>query len=93
MTYETKRWLHKVGSAFIGGAATGASVLFSSSLFEGHIDWKVAGSAALVSGVGHALLYLKQFPLPEWDGFDRRGDVEAALPEALPTAQVAKEPV
>jgi len=92
MTYATKKWLHGLGSAFIGFAGNAAAGSVTSALVEQHIDWPVIGTSALVSGALASFLYLKQFPLPEWDGEDRRGERAASLPEALPTAQVAKEP-
>ena len=90
MGYATKKWLYQLGSAFIGSAATGGAGILASKVAENHIDWPVVLTVAGVAGLGHVFMYLQQFPLPEWDGIDRRGSLVAAAPEAIPTAQVAK---
>jgi hypothetical protein len=90
MTYATRKWLHGLGAVFIGTASNAAAGSITSALVEKHVDWPVVAMTAMVSGGVAAALYLKQFPLPEWTGEDRRGEPKAASPDAAPTAQVAK---
>ncbi len=62
---RTEKWIHGLGSAAIGGAATAITVIILDPLtFNLSDGWLNVCKAALVSGVVNAAFYLKQSPLP-----------------------------
>jgi hypothetical protein len=75
-------WLYRLAAAFVGGGAGAASAGFSAVGIDpdhfnlgqglGH-TLKLCFATFLVSGIMSIFLYLKQHPLPEWDGTNRRG--------------------
>ena len=75
-------WIYRLTAAFIGGGASAASAAVGAIAIDpGHFNmaegiWHtlhLAGATFCVSGFVSILLYLKQHPLPEWDGLERRG--------------------
>lgn len=67
-------WLSGAIAALIGGAASSVSVMIVDPLdFNFDTGLKKLGAVALVSGVVNLASYLKQHPVPEWDGTNRRG--------------------
>lgn len=66
MTVRTKKWLHGIGAAFIGGAAAGgvAFVQDPATFNFSEEGWVKLGTVCLVSGVIAAFAYLKQSPVP-----------------------------
>lgn len=58
-------WLKGLLAAFIGGSANAVTVMvIDPTAFNLNEQWRKTASAALVSGLVSAALYLKQSPLP-----------------------------
>ena len=73
-------WLYGLLAAFIGSAASAASIRLASAILDEPISWKLIGMSCLVAGVASAAAYLKQSPLPKLgeEGYnynEGRGDV------------------
>jgi len=85
---NTKVWLHGLAAAFIGGGASGfTSGLASMGVDPEHFNIqtglshvaKLVAATFLLSGTLMAFAYLKQSPLPDWDGVtERREKVKRA---------------
>lgn len=87
MNNNVKVWLYSVGAAFIGGGAaalTGSGgVMYldpehfnlSAGLFK---TLELAAALFLIGGLGHVIAFLKDKPLPDWDGAPRRAIDSAA---------------
>ncbi len=83
-------WLRGLAAAFISAAASGITAgmtamgvdpeHFNLSLGLGAV-FQMAGIVAIVGGIVGAANYLKQSPVPEWDGTDRRNG--GAIPAIL----------
>lgn len=75
------RWFHGLAATFIGGASGAISsglalmVVVPEKFGLGPNLWltiKTTAILGLITGAQTAFAYLKQAPLPEWDGGDRR---------------------
>ena len=77
-----KLWLYGLSAALIGAAASAASnIVVLPTQFDGVTVKKlfvVAGLNALVSGFIGGLAYLKTHPLPDWNGTNRRNNVQTS---------------
>lgn len=78
------RWANGLIGGFIGGGSSGvisgwtASMLAPDKFNTGEQRdalLMLMGTTFVVSGIVSALLFLKQHPLPDWDGIDRRNDL------------------
>lgn len=78
MTYQTRLWLHKLVAALVGGGAAAVTAGVSVSLIDPH-QWellnllKLMGVTFLLNGLMSVMMFLKDKPIPEWEGDDRRG--------------------
>lgn len=70
MTSTTRKWLHGLSAAFIGGGATaitaqtGLATAQTAGLDVHPLNWKALGIVALSAGIYSAAAYLRQSPLP-----------------------------
>lgn len=67
-----KAWLHGLGSAVIGGAATGGGSWMATAVANAAgikdvpvLNWKTVGVICAIGGLSNAFMYLKQSPLPK----------------------------
>lgn len=76
-------WLRGLAAAFISAAASGVTAgMTAMGVDPEHFNLsvglaavlKMAGVVAFVGGIVGAANYLKQSPVPEWDGSERRGN-------------------
>ena len=83
-TLKQRRWFHGLAATFIGGTATAISsglaliavVPEKFNIGPGlMLTLKTVGILGVISGAQTAFAYLKQAPLPEWDGEDTRTTV------------------
>lgn len=78
---KTKLWLYQIAAAFIGGGASAVTAGLSAIGIDPQTfnlstglgkTFMLIGVVFLVSGTVSVMLYLKQHPLPDWDGNERR---------------------
>lgn len=98
MTNNTKRWLHKLGAAAIGGGAGAVTSAFTSNLFapdkfnlaDVNGAFRMLGlmlANFIVNGILSAFFYLKQAPLPDAEaGAQSDADVPPFNPTILAMA-------
>jgi len=82
MSKNTRLWLHGLGAAFIGGAATSlATILVDSERFNigTFLGLQHLAVVAVVAGIVSAAGYLKQSPLPPAEGSHTTGSKLVAL--------------
>ena len=82
MSPNTRLWLHGLGAAFIGGAATSlATILVDSEKFniDTFLGLQHLAVVAVVAGIVSAAGYLKQSPLPPAEDGRTAGSKLAAL--------------
>jgi hypothetical protein len=74
MTANVLLWLYGLGTAVIGAGASSITVMIvDPNDFNLTTGWRKLAAVSLVNGVVAGAAYLKQQPLPAWDGIDRRG--------------------
>ena len=67
-------WTRGLIAAFINSAAgVGTMAVLEPEHFNIHEGFPKLATLFLALGISGALLYLKEHPLPEWNGEDRRG--------------------
>lgn len=73
MRNETKKWLIGLFSALIGGGANSITVIVIDPMqFNFGEGLKKLCMVAIVGGILAGAAYLKQQPMPTWDGVERR---------------------
>lgn len=82
MSLATRRWAYGLGVAFVGGCAVSIEAGLALIVVDPH-DFNlgpglqhmlaVVATVGLLAGLKCAFFYLRQAPLPGWDGMDRRG--------------------
>lgn len=77
------RWVNGLVGGFIGGGSSAVVSSFTASVLapdqfntgaQRDALLTLMGTTFVVSGIVSALLFLKQHPLPDWDGIYRRND-------------------
>ncbi len=72
-----KKWLYGLVAVVINGAATGLVLVLTGLANDpatGLVRWEAVGTACLILGLLGAGNYLRQQPLPAWDGVERRAN-------------------
>lgn len=72
---DWRHWIYGLLATVINGAASGIVLVLTglaSDPTNGTIRWEALGVACLVLGLMGAANYLKQQPLPAWDGVTER---------------------
>jgi hypothetical protein len=72
---DWRHWIYGLIATIVNGAATGVVLLLTGLANDpsnGSIRWEAVGTACVILGLLGAANYLKQQPLPVWDGTDRR---------------------
>lgn len=81
MRFKWELWLYGLAAATIGGGANAVSAALAVIItdpktfnFEGGLVkvLQVAGIAFLIGGLTAFFSYLREHPVPQWDGADRR---------------------
>jgi hypothetical protein len=71
---QWKKWLYRLVAAIVNGLASGVILVIAApESFNLQAGFDRLLGTSLVLGLWGAANYLKQEPMPEWDGIDRRG--------------------